>query len=261
MEFLRFGSRIPGAYWGCCAVCIIQNFKFDPSEKASIQVVHGDSGAPMMDGKEFKFLGPTYEDIFRARLRIGTFSDRDMPNHAFIAVLTEGQTRGGVGAKWLKILKEEGFEFLRTIDNSVYTGDTVPSPDLDQPGYPRKNYVFGMFRNIGNAGVEDQFTPPEEWVKLEGGITGAAEYVGEFSKSLTQQHREYHYKRWEEIGPAKFLTRNEVKEAGAPVILSGLLPEFQPEEEEARKKKKQAKEKQVPAMPSAFPVKEACVAA
>ena len=44
MEFLRFGSSIPGGYWGCCACCIIQNFKFDPKAKASIQLVSGDSG-------------------------------------------------------------------------------------------------------------------------------------------------------------------------------------------------------------------------
>src|SRR3546814_7262228 len=70
MEFLRFGSSIPGGYCGCCAFDIAQCFKQNPDDKASISVVNGDGGFPMMDGKGVLFLGPTWHDIFKQRLRI-----------------------------------------------------------------------------------------------------------------------------------------------------------------------------------------------
>src|SRR3546814_6569676 len=77
MEFLRFGSSIPGGYWGCCAFDIAQCFKQNPDDKASISVVNGDGGFPMMDGKGVLFLGPTWHDIFKQRLRINTFDTKD----------------------------------------------------------------------------------------------------------------------------------------------------------------------------------------
>ena len=141
MECLRFGSTIPGGYWGCCAADILQNFKVDPDAKASIELVNGDGGESMQ-----KFLGMTYKEIFLSRLRIGTFSTRDMPNHAFFVMLSATQLQpGSYGHKWLAILKENGFEFVRTVNNSVWNID---------------NYVFALFRNTGPNAVKDQFTPP-----------------------------------------------------------------------------------------------------
>src|SRR3546814_13783293 len=107
MEFLRFGSSIPGGYWGCCAFDIAQCFKQNPDDKASISVVNGDGGFPMMDGKGVLFLGPTWHDIFKQRLRINTFDTKDKPNHGFLVVLTDWQLKNEPGKSWLKILKEE----------------------------------------------------------------------------------------------------------------------------------------------------------
>src|SRR3546814_2376648 len=89
MEFLRFGSSIPGGYWGCCAFDIAQCFKQNPDDKASISVVNGDGGFPMMDGKGVLFLGTTWHDLFKQRLRINTFDTKDNPNHGFLVVLTD----------------------------------------------------------------------------------------------------------------------------------------------------------------------------
>lgn len=172
MEFLRFGSSIPGSYWGCCAVCIIQNFKMDPDSKASIQIVDGDGGTPIMDGSDFLYAGPTYKDIFLQRLRYGTFGKHDMPNHTFLAVLTSQQISGGYGAKWLALLKEQGFEFIRTVDNSVYTGQGLlgeehdEDEDYDDGMSSHPNYIFGLFRNVGNGAIDDPFLPPKAWTDL-----------------------------------------------------------------------------------------------
>jgi len=226
MEFLRFGSSIPGGYWGCCAVCIIQNFKYDPAEKASIQIVSGDGGNPMMKDGGVAYAGPTYEDIFNTRLRIGTFSDTDMPNHVFLAVLTESQINGGIGKKWLEILKKNGFEFIRTTDNSVYTGPAI----IKEPGKgtcsPHKNYIFGLFRNIGRGAVDDPFTPPKAWTDL------ADPYGGDMTVENVQKVQLGH---WDTLGAPKLFTEAEIRAAGAPVTLAGRrMPGAAPEKKEIR---------------------------
>lgn len=208
MEFLRFGSSIPGSYWGCCAVDIIQNFKFDPDAKASIQLVSGDSGMALGD----KFAGPTYRDIFKQRIRIGTFADREMPCHIFLAVLTSDQIASGWGKQWLGILREEGFEFIRATANSVYTSNARP------------NYLFGLFRNIGSIAMKDVFTPPKEWTDMDSPyprepwslITGAVP-----GTELTAEMQAVQKAWWGANPKPKFLTQKEVEAAGAPVIMAG----------------------------------------
>lgn len=218
MEFLRFGSSIPGTYWGCCACCIIQNFKFDPDQKTSIQMVSGDSGTPMGDS----FAGPTYRDIFNQRIRTGTFSNRDMPNHAFLAILTSDQISAGVGKKWLIILKEAGFEFIRATDNSVYSG---ADPKSSHKG-GRPNYLFGLFRNIGAARLVDPFTPPREWTDLPYVGVEPSSLISFNTKDVAKKVSEEQTARWNATGPTKFLTEAEVVAAGAPVIYAGLRSRY-----------------------------------
>lgn len=243
MEFLRFGSSIPGGYWGCCAVCIIQNFKMMPTDKASIELVSGDGG-----GSLGKWAGPTYHDIFKQRIRIGTFSTSDMPNHAFFAVLTDSQINGTVGKAWLKILKEEGFEFLRTQDNSVYTGARLTGSTSPHP-----NHIFALFRNITGSRIKDPLTPPKAWTDLPSVIPEAWELGDPTSrKTLTDAQSDVHRKHWKDTGPTKLLTMAEVEAAGAPVMMAGQrLPGAAPELKSARDARKAVSAPKA----SAFPTK------
>lgn len=222
MEFLRFGSSIPGSYWGCCACDIIQNFKCDPDEKASIQLVNGDGGNPILADGGFVFAGPTERDIFHQRLRFGTFDKRDMPNHAFIAILTEWQLNTEHGKKWLKILKDTGFEFIRSVSNSVYTGDKVGDFHEGSRGN-NKNYIFMLVRNIGVGGDCDSFTPPSGWEKISGDTPEAWQFLDKDTRTkLAEGQHKSHKKVWDEIGSPKLLSEAEVVAAGAPVIYAGL---------------------------------------
>lgn len=235
MEFLRFGSSIPGSYWGCCACCIIQNFKVDPDKKASIQLVSGDGGGPILKGREMLFAGPTWRDIFWQRIRTGTFDSRDMPNHAFFAILTDWQVNSGVGAKWLAILKEAGFEFVRSVSNSVYTGPSLAQPEGEGSNL---NYIFALYRNIGSGAPADPFTPPKAWTDLPSVTPEAWEFVQdakEFAKAQAAAQRVV----WDKIGPAKFLTESEIVAAGAPVTMAGLRSEY-PQEPKSQRDAKMA---------------------
>lgn len=217
MEFLRFGSNIPGAYWGCCACCIIQNFNVYPKAKASIQLVGGDSSSPITKGKESLFAGPTWEDIFWQRIRSGTFDTRDMPNHAFIAILTEWQLANNPGKQWLEILKKAGFEFVRTVSNSVYAGSNVGG----KPTNHSPNYIFMLVRNVGEGAIKDQFTPPKAWTNLESVVPEPWMRLSD-TVDLTKEVRDAQRKVWDSLAPAKFLTESEVEAAGAPVTYSGI---------------------------------------
>lgn len=238
MEFLRFGSSIPGSYWGCCACDIIQNFKVDPDDKASIEIVDGDGGVT-----QGVFAGPTWKDIFHQRIRFGTFSTRDMPNHAFFAILTEWQINSSVGKKWLEILRETGFEFIRTVNNSVYSGESLGKPTADVNN--NDNHIFALIRNIGANALRDPFTPPKAWTDLSSKADEAWSYLpeGVIPRLVENQHKD-HTAIWNEIGPAKLMTKEQVKAAGAPVILAGIRPAGvagalqEPEEERLKRAEK-----------------------
>lgn len=211
MEFLRFGSSIPGAYWGCCACDIIQDMKQDPDQKYSISVVNGDGGTPMTNASGIIFLGKTYHEVFKSRLRIDTFSTEDMPNHAFFCIMTAQQIVNDPGKKWLKILKEEGFEFIRTVDNSVYTGTTL-AKSLGS-GNSHENHIFGLFRNIGHGSVADPYKAPEAWEKLPDPYGGDTSLENQFKvqKEL-----------WNKLGPAQFYSDAELTAANIPIHLAGM---------------------------------------
>lgn len=219
MECLRFGSSIPGGYWGCCAADIMQNFHVDPDAKASIQLVSGDGGETLMKNGQKAFLGMTYREIFLARLRIGTFTTRDMPNHAFFVMLTKSQLSSAFGAKWLAILKENGFEFIRKVNNSVW--------DVD-------NYVFALFRNCGPNAVDDQFTAPKEWTDLPNVKPEAWSFVTD-PKKVTKEQQTVDTKLFAAIGPAKTFTQTELEAADVPVILSAIRTQFPPQGPEKRR--------------------------
>lgn len=240
MEFLRFGSSIPGAYWGCCAMDIIQDFKQDPDEKASIQLVDGDGGYPITGKSGFLFAGPTWKDIFLQRIRIGTFSSRSMPNHGFLAILTDWQLSNNPGKKWLKILKDEGFEFIRTVDNSVYSGASTISPGSAK-GSNNANYLFGLFRNIGNGAVKNPYQPPTAWTDLEQRIPEAWQGSASDGDAINAAVQAYHLERYNLIGEPKFLSETELEALKVPVTYAGKRSEYPQESKDARLKKEAAK--------------------
>lgn len=241
MEFLRFGSSIPGSYWGCCAMDIIQDFNQDPDTKTSIQLVSGDGGNPVMLNNEIAFAGPTYRDVFNQRIRFGTFDKRDMPNHGFLAILTENQVNGKTGKKWLAILRETGFEFLRSVSNSVYQGASLGKPSGTGSSM---NHLFGLFRNIGSGASADPYTPPKAWSSLPRSVPELWEHVPRdcIAPLVTTSH-DAQTDIWNKIGPPKLLTEAEVIAAGAPVVLAGLRTQFPQQTKEQRESIKASLEK------------------
>lgn len=237
-EFLRFGSSIPGGYWGCCAADIIQNFKQDPDEKASIELLSGDGG-----GSLGKFAGPTWRDIFWQRLRYGTFGAGDMPNHAFFAILARSQLNSTIGKAWLKILHEAGFEFVRTVNNSVWNVD---------------NYIFMLVRNVGPNAKDDQFTPPKEWLDLGDSpvpqpVDWLADGTGDegvsAAKTLTAAIKKAQTPLYEALPKNQFLTEDEVVKAGAPVIYAGKRSMYPQQKKEDREKVKANDKNYTPQQP------------
>lgn len=235
MEFLRFGSSLPGAYWGCCAFDIIQDFKQKPDDPACIQIVSGDGGEPLTRGGKELFAGPTYRDIFEQRIRFGTFDTRDMPNHGFLAVLTDKQIRGSVGSAWLKILKENGFEFIRTVSNSVYAGQILGEPEQDKE--QALNHLFGLFRNIGRGAAYDPFTPPQAWQDLTSVCPEAWTKINE-PEELAKAQWQAQTAVWKAKKPKRLLTREQLEELGVPITLSGRRSKY-PQELETDRKNRQ----------------------
>lgn len=212
MEFLRFGSSIPGAYWGCCAMDIIQNMKVSPKQKYAVAIINGDSGHPLSRSSEQLYYGTTYEEVFRARMVAGTFSGRAMPDHGFLAILTSDQIDHGVGKEWLKILEGEGFEFIRTVDNSVYSGDGLKTAQSDSVSC-HENYLFGLFRNIGTGGVRNQLKNPEGFSSK---VPSAVDMLDPTEQKALQKAQEaYHLDRYNKNKAAfKQYTLKELYAAG-----------------------------------------------
>lgn len=229
VEFLRFGSSIPGAYWGCCNCCIIQNFKSDPDSPASIQLVDGDGGNPIIKNGEAIFAGKTEREIFLQRLRYGTFSSLDMPNHVFLAVLTKGQISGGVGKKWLEILKQEGFEFLFAADNSVYSGDNVGGAANNE----HPNYYFALIRNIGYGAMDEksQFVAPKAWTDLPD------PYKGDMS---WENRRKVQTELYNKLPKNVFYSQKQLEDAGVPVTMAGVRSN-KPQESLSQRQQKEGK--------------------
>ncbi len=222
MEFRRFGSIISGTYWGCCAICIIQNFNVDPDAAASMQQVHGDSGSPV--GSPTKYAGKTYREMFETLIRTGTFSTRDMPNHAFLASLTSSQCNNPNGKKWLEILKANGFEFIRAVNNSVGSGSDL-NPDPVKRTGGGAVYIFGLFRNIGVGALKNPFEPPKAWSDLPTVSPEANEFIQAFGSDIELFNNEQaiaQRKIWD-AGKTKFYTEAELRAAGVPVWQAGKI--------------------------------------
>lgn len=222
MEFLRMGSSIPGSYWGCCAFDIIQNFSVSPSDRIAMELVSGDGGQPLIHPEGGPaFIGFTYEEVFWQRVRIGTFNKIDMPNHGFLAAMSESQIHSVNGAAWLKLLKRAGFEFIRTVDNSVYSGltlakdDTSPYPPTSHPVH-----LFALFRNIGRGRIKDPYTPPKCWQEIEGGSTEVWPFILD-KETLATLVSEQQYIQFKELPDQTFYTLKQVTDEGVPICMAG----------------------------------------
>jgi hypothetical protein len=212
MEFLRFGSAIPGSYWGTCAIDIVQDFNQDPDAPMSSQVVHGDSGGALTDKDgNALYIGGTYRQIFEDRLRIGTFYKTELPVHTFLASMTSSQIGTTSGKKWLKILKDNGFEFIRAVGNSVYAGANH-----------NVVYVFGLFRNTGVGAVSRPYKPPKAWEDLPDGIPGVYDLVPDGKlKDLARRQLDVYDSLWAKGGAVVYSTEADLRQKGIPVMASG----------------------------------------
>lgn len=241
MEFLRFGSSIPGSYWGCCACDIIQDFNQDPDDPASIQLVSGDGGSPIVNSEnETLYAGPTYRDILLQRLAIGTFSKRNMPNHAFLAILTQYQANSNIGKKWLELLKEQGFEFIRAVDNSVYSGEEVIEEAGEGCYSAHPNYIFGLFRNVGAGALKDQFTPPKAWAKLPSVVPELWQTLD--GPALTAEIQTRQLPLYKALGTPVFLTEKEVEKKRVVVTYAGLRSKYPQQSKGHRRAMQRAEE-------------------
>lgn len=224
IEILRFGSSIPGHYWGCCAADIIQCFNVDPAGPAAIEITSGDGGSPILskEGKP-QFFGKTNEEVFLQRLRRGTFGSGDMPNHAFFAIMTESQVNGTNGKKWLAILKREGFEFVRTVCNSVYSGPSVLSKaKVSKTVGNNKNHIFALFRNIGNGAVGDPYQPPKAWSDMDEVAPELWSRIKDDTHDIANKQREAQLELWKNLPPYTTYTQEELeKEGHTNIMLSG----------------------------------------
>lgn len=164
IECVRFAGR-KGQGIGCCAVDLLQGFNNDPDEEAYVGLTYGDSGDKIIRDKGQAFLGPTNRDIFLGYLRMGTFDTKELPDRVFLAAITKRQTEDPVGRKWLELMKENGFEFLTVVNNSVYGSTRVVDGKPGENHYPHPVYLFILRRNIStNQIVRDG--PPEFWGTL-----------------------------------------------------------------------------------------------
>jgi hypothetical protein len=165
IECHRMGALRGGMNWGCCAVEVMQNFSSDPDAAAVQAMWVGDSpDRPVTGGNSTPlYLGPTNKDVFLGRLRVGTFGQREQPNHIFLASISANQMRQANTKKWLEIMKAEGFIFLGGCSNSVYSGANVSKDPNVKATNKSPVYLFGLFRNIGEARLDDPFAPPAEW--------------------------------------------------------------------------------------------------
>lgn len=205
IECLRFAGRHKAEGIGCCAIDLFQGFINDPEAKAHVKLVQGDTGIGLIKNNKPAYLGTTNKDIFLQYLRIGTFDTQEMPNRIFLAALTENQCRSSNGKAWLAILKENGFEFIRVTDNSVYTGKRV-SRDIESESC-NKVYLFGLFRNIGATRITDPFAPPPEWDALPAPVlTDFDRWEQGYTNVLTEEQAK---------GEAPAPTREEAEAAGS----------------------------------------------
>jgi hypothetical protein len=160
-----------------------------------------------------------------------------MPNHVFLAVLTEQQIRGGVGLKWLKLLKEQGFEFIRTTDNSVYSGPELLKPSVSRS--PHRIYLFGLFRNVGAGAVENPFVPPAEWTALDKVVPEAWEKLSDTAELAVGQ-QEAHTKLFKKLPKNKWMTEDELEKTKTPITLAGRRSQYPQEFKTDREAKETA---------------------
>jgi len=167
IECVRFGQvKTRHTTWGCCAVDLLQNFSVDPNEEVLVPLFQGDSGTPSMNNGQHRALGPTNKEAFEQFLRIGSHNAADKPNRLFLVVITDSQLTQSNGKAWLAILKENGFQFQCSVDNSVYTGSARMKEGV-KPKPPHLVHLFYLLRHAGAHRPDDPFAPPAEWLELE----------------------------------------------------------------------------------------------
>jgi hypothetical protein len=103
------------------------------------------------------YVSGTNEEVFLSYLVHGTFTEEPVQDHAFLAIITDEQLNSDEGQEWMRILKREGFEWVGSTSNSVYS-----------EYHP--NHIFLLIRTTGEyvdeAEKERLKRPPEGWETL-----------------------------------------------------------------------------------------------
>lgn len=155
IECIRFGGRRGNIGIGCCAVDLIQGFNNPPSQIGrETPFYDGDTQSPANYGGGQLHICGTNEQMLLAYLTHGTFSAEPQSDHAFIAVMSQEQVDSQIGKEWLKILYREGFDYIATVNNSVY-----------EEYHPV--HIFMMIRTAGGYLDGEELCAPPEWEKLK----------------------------------------------------------------------------------------------
>jgi hypothetical protein len=150
----------------CCGASIITDFSIDPGDAQEYEMEQQDTQwgpvmKPKLDANGDRIPKATYGDQFVASLNgaMGrTLSNRGLyanyyKDHGVFAILSGKQIASKHGKNWLKILKQAGFEHVRSWNNTVH-GE---SP----------NHLFMLCKHTSSVDVPEPTTPPKEWVALQ----------------------------------------------------------------------------------------------
>lgn len=181
IECLRLGARRGGQGIGCCAIDVFQGFSNDPSSiRPDLPFYNGDDMTPCLNGEGHVHMSGTNEEVFCAYLAHGSFTPYPEADHAFIATLTDEQLESDTGRAWLAILKREGFKWVASVNNSVYSDYHV-------------NHIFIMTRSVGADDYEyeaqDLLSPPPIWEQIPEATETPEERYQEHCRTYKQAHK------------------------------------------------------------------------
>jgi len=153
----------------CCGASILNNFgtgssTVDPNGVSGYKT----DGVNYVRDEKGNLITVTYADKFKAdlaRLRL------QFPNRMYCCILNQAQYDAH-NKGWPKLLKEVGFEFVRSWSNSNHDGSHSYGGEGPQATRRHPNYLFVLCTD--DKGTCKDFTqPPKGWDELPVGVQPA----------------------------------------------------------------------------------------